>query len=120
MKQKLNLQDEILVKVLDNVLKKDIGSYVYIEPLTEVYGITDDDAIKILIILENESILEREFKLFCDECNSIVQDEEYEEDTEPYHLRDINCEKCGKLVATSDDFASKAIILFKVTGYGRD
>ncbi len=110
-KEKININEETILKVLHYMQDKPLNSYVYPEVITETFNIDLNTCLKLLILLENNSIIKQVYKIYCPICkdfsydvfNSINELNSYE-----------YCEDCGKKLIEKENPSKYLVIFFKV------
>ncbi|WP_317411548.1 hypothetical protein [Clostridium baratii] len=111
MKNKFDISDATLEKIIIYISTKNKGTYVYPEVLEEKFGLDMNKSFKICVFLEKRSLLKRVYKLYCPNCQEIG-DEMFDSFNE---IEDYGyCEICGKNLIDEKNPYKYIFIYFKV------
>lgn len=112
---KVNLESDTIEKVLEYISRKKINSYVYPEVIEEKLDIDIKSVMKLLILLEKQSVVKQVYKLYCPVCRDVC-DEIFEtlNDLEEQEM----CSNCGEVLVEGEKPYKYVIVYFKVIKNG--
>ena len=105
-----------LVDDFINILKDyKEGDYLYYEYFKTQIGISDEEFILIVNVLNRMGIVDKIYKIFCPACGEISRTL-YHDISE---IREINtCEKCDADLIETNELCKYILIYFKLVSHG--
>ncbi len=108
---KTQIDKFILMQILGYVQQKSIDSIIYPELLIEKYDVDINSCLKILVLLDNYSILKRIYKIYCPCCQDFSYGlYENLNELEEYEF----CDNCGKQLIEEKNPYKYVVVYFKV------
>lgn len=109
--KKVQINKEILERILEDIQQKPLRSYIYPEIIEQRYNLKQNEVLKLLVVLEKESVVKQVYKLFCPKCQDFGS--EVFDSINELEEQDV-CEYCGKELMEDGNPYKYVVVYFRV------